>query len=336
MPNTLTNKQRTTVSIGGATIDLFVRLKEDTEKNVVKNNAFILPLGEKLSLRSAQEFCGGGASNTSVGLARLGCTSRFIGILASDSWGELQKTTLEREHVSTEHAVIVEGETSGFSLILLPANGERTILTHSGVNSHLHDATFDLQALKDTDAIYLNHLCEAACSIEDDIAISISTLPCFVTWNPGGCQIHAGMDEPKKRALLANTDLLLLNKEEALKFTNTQDERTAIRRLLDAGVANICVTDGAKGVLATDGTTLYHCPSTETTVLDATGAGDAFGVGVSWGLLHGKSLPDSLIAGTLNAVSVVGVLGAQGGLLTKNQLQDRLQQTSLQVNVLPW
>ena len=127
MHNSLTNKQRTTVSIGGATIDLFVRLKEDTEKKVIQNNAFALPLGEKLSLRSAQEFCGGGASNTSVGLARLGCSSRFIGILASDSWGELQKKTLEREHVSTQHAVIVEGETSGFSLILLPENGERTI-----------------------------------------------------------------------------------------------------------------------------------------------------------------------------------------------------------------
>ena len=40
------------------------------------------------------------------------------------------------------------------------------------------------------------------------------------------------------------------------------------------------------------------------------GAGDAFGTGATWALLRGFDLKTMLQAGTINATSVVGVVGA--------------------------
>ncbi|TSC98729.1 MAG: hypothetical protein Greene101449_862, partial [Candidatus Peregrinibacteria bacterium Greene1014_49] len=66
--------------------------------------------------------------------------------------------------------------------------------------------------------------------------------------------------------------------------------------------------------------------------IDTTGAGDAFTTGVTWALLTGLTLPDALIAGTINSGSVVGAIGAQAGLLTDIEMRARMKSTSLSVS----
>jgi sugar/nucleoside kinase (ribokinase family) len=67
-------------------------------------------------------------------------------------------------------------------------------------------------------------------------------------------------------------------------------------------------------------------------VVDTTGAGDAFGTAAAWAIAEGQSLPIALVAGTLNAASVVGKIGAQAGLLTEKQLRDQLKNPPLSVS----
>ena len=320
-----------TLSIGGATFDLFMR----TEKNLIHecdaHKSFALPLGGKIRVQEVIDTCGGGANNTATGLARLGCAAAFAGVLGNDQWGQALLENLKREHVDTRFTTVVEGETSSFSLILLSESGERTILYDPGTNRHLHDVTFDREAAAAMDWIYLNHMHKDTCVIEDDlIAMLRSTPQLHLTWNPGGSQIEIGLTSDNTRHLLSHCDLLLLNKEEALGFTKTTTIREAIRLLSAAGAKAICVTDGKHGVTATDGTTLYHCPTPVCPVVDTTGAGDAFGTGVTWALLSGKDLPTALKAGTINAMSVVGAIGAQAGLLTQTEMQLALESTPLE------
>lgn len=170
--------------------------------------------------------------------------------------------------------------------------------------------------------------------IEDDIIRAIvDSSHVHLTWNPGGCQIDAGINAPDKKALLAVTDLLLLNKEEALRFTQSETVEHALNILSKMGAKHICITDGKHGTLATDGVKTYRCPVLhDVTVIDTTGAGDAFGTGATWALSAGESLPTALQAGTLNAASVVGAIGAQAGLLTEHQMRDRLNRHPLSVS----
>ncbi len=317
-----------TLSIGGATYDLFLTMgKELTEKD----HAICLETGSKLKVDQVIETCGGGACNTAVGLSRLGLNTSFCGIVGSDQWGEKLLETMKKEHVDVAPVTIVESETSSFSIVLRLASGERTILYSPGVNEHLHDSTFDLDAMSRVEAVYLNHLHETSCMIEDDIVTKVLKHPeLLLAWNPGGCQIDAGMDAPQKKELLEATTLLLVNKEEALKFTKTESIGDALKKLIDAGVKNICITDGSRGVTASDGTHTYHCPVLKNVkVLDTTGAGDAFGTAALWAIATGRGLQIAMISGTLNAASVVGSIGAQAGLLTKTQIEKKLSENLL-------
>ena len=322
-----------TMSIGGATFDLFVIADHSVIHKNEHAHAFTLPLGSKIHIDEVIRTCGGGAHNTSVGLARLGCDASYCGVIGDDPWGESILENCATEGVDTAHVTVVENEASDFSIILTARSGERVILKHPGTSRHLQDATFAREAAGDVDWLYLNSIQEEACQIEDDIIrILIDTPHARLSWNPGGCQIEQGMRRHGIEALLRQTDLLLLNKEEALTFTKEPDVLSAMKSLLKAGVKVICITDGSQGVLATDGTSVYHCLPGDCPVVDTTGAGDAFGTGATWALLTGKNLPIALRAGTINAMSVVGSVGAQPGLLTATAMERRLQDSDVTVS----
>lgn len=322
---------QTSLSIGGATYDLFLTMEEGMKHG---EEGIVLAAGGKLRVQRVIETGGGGACNTSVGLSRLGLRARFCGVVAADQWGEKLLTIMQKEGVDTASATIVEHETSSFSIILSLPSGERTILYTPGVNEHLHDTTFDVGAIAQADLVYLNHLNETSCMIENDIIEAIIATPGIrLAWNPGGCQISAGMNEETKQKLLTITHLLLLNKEEAQKFSGTATVTDALKTLCAAGVQNVCITDGKNGTTASDGKKTYHCPILpNVNVIDTTGAGDAFGTAAAWALSTGATLPIALQAGTLNAASVVEHIGAQAGLLTEHQMRTRLKSTALVVS----
>ncbi|MDA1208707.1 MAG: carbohydrate kinase family protein [bacterium] len=324
-----------TISIGGATYDVFLQPDASTVSAMSGSDAFTLPLGSKIRIHNVVGTCGGGASNTSVGLARLGCEAEFCGVVGDDQWGEKLMTNLRAEGVGTDCATVVEGEVSSFSIIMTAKNGERAILYDPGTNEHLHDVTFDKNAVSNTDWVYLNHIQRDTCVIEDDLIYLLAAEGSpAITWNPGGCQIEMGLESENNKKILSHTDLLLLNKEEALGFTKKETVQDAIRELIKIGVAHLCITDGGNGTIGCDGKYMYECPCLEnTSVVDTTGAGDAFGCGATWALLAGESLPEAMRAGTINASSVVASIGAQLGLLTNIEMRKKLQKVHLDVGV---
>lgn len=326
-----------TLSIGGATYDLFVRTGKDVLCADSSKKAILLPIGQKIRLQDVIETCGGGAANTSVGLSRLGMDASFCGIIGSDQWGQRMMENLRKEGVDTSGVTVIEHETSSFSIILNTDTGERVILYSTGANAHLHDATFDKKKAAGMDWLYFNHIHEKSSVIENDIVEILGAYPRIgMTWNPGGRQLKKGMDDAGNAALLRRTGLLLLNKEEAETFTGKKDVGTAIRALLKAGAATVCITDGGNGCLASDGRMLYACPVfPDATIVDSTGAGDAFGTGATWAILSGLGLPIALQAGTINATSVLGATGAEAGLLTHTEMQKRLQHSPLRVDARP-
>ena len=60
-------------------------------------------------------------------------------------------------------------------------------------------------------------------------------------------------------------------------------------------------------------------------VVERTGAGDLFAAGFLGAVIHGESLETAMSWGSVNAASVVGQVGAEAGLLTKEKMQEKLQ-----------
>jgi ribokinase len=254
-------------------------------------------------------------------------------VIGEDQWGQRLLENFRKEGVRTESLTVVDQETTSFSIILNAGSGERVILYTPGTNAHLHDAVFDRAAVNDADWVILNHIQEQGCIIQDDLIAMLSASKKGFTWNPGGCILDRGTQENNNKLLLACTTLLILNREELKRFTQMDDAQKAMKHITACGARYVCVTDGAKGSMATDGRTLYRCPvCPNTSVIDTTGAGDAFTTAASWALLQGQDLPFALKAGTINSSSVVSVIGAQDGLLTDIELRERLKSTSLNVS----
>lgn len=321
-----------TLSIGGATFDLFVTIDHRIIRDEQGKDVLGLPLGAKVPVRHVQGVIGGGACNTSVGLSRLGCEAGFCGVMGDDEWGIRLLEGLKKEHVNVSHATIVEKETSSFSLILNAHSGERTILYDAGTNAHLHDVTFDSGSVRTMDWIYLNHIHANSCVIEDDMIALLQKYPeVCLTWNPGGCQIDVGLRASNNVQMLRRTRLLLLNREEALAFAATETVDQALRVLLAQGAHVVCITDGSRGVIASDGKQRVYCPSLAVKAVDVTGAGDAFGCAMTWAIASKLDLPTAMIAGTLNAASVVSAIGAQAGLLTDSEMRSRLARHTLAI-----
>lgn len=329
-------KECRTMSIGGATYDLFVRVPHSIVHADEKSKMFSLPLGDKIRVERVIETCGGGASNTAVGLSRLGCNAGIATVIGADQWGQTILKNFEDEGVSTESITVVEGETTSFSIILSSKTGERVILYQPGTNVHMHDALFDKARAAEADWVILNRTQETASIIQDDLVELLASEEKCLTWNPGGSQIDFGAKEKNNHLLLKHTDILVLNKEELLRFTAMADVTDAMKNLLSIGVKIVCVTDGSRGSISSDGKNIYRCPvCPDITVVETTGAGDAFTTGVTWGILEGLTLPESLKAGTIGSGSVVEAIGAQAGLLTDTEMRRRLKETNIPVAVEP-
>lgn len=321
-----------TVSIGGLTYDLFVFIDHEVVKEKDGQATLRLPLGQKIRVHEVVGTAGGGAANTAVGLSRLGCEAACCGVVGNDQWGEELLRTLKKEKVDTAATTVVEKEPSSFSIVMTSKTGERVILNEPGTNAHLHDVTFDRERAARADWLFLNRIHPKSSVIVDDIVAMVGAAKGpRLTWNPGGAQIQDGMKTKTNATLLAVTHLLLVNKEEALAFTGAGSIDDALTTLIRAGCKNVCITDGPRGAYATDGKSRYHCPSPDVPVIDTTGAGDAFGTGATWAILSGYDLPMALRAGTINALSVVGVIGAQPGLLTDTEMHSRIEKAHLTV-----
>ncbi|HLD07914.1 MAG TPA: carbohydrate kinase family protein [Candidatus Peribacterales bacterium] len=320
-------------SIGGAAFDVFVRAPHETVS--ASDGKFIqFPLGAKIKIEKVMQSCGGGAANTSVGFSRLGLRSQFCGVIGDDEWGQKILSVLKEEKVSTETAIIVEQETSGFSIILVdPATGERTILYAGNVNAHLTEPVFPKETLSESPWIFLNHLAEVSTGILDDLCEITESHSVHLAWNPGGTQIKNGFDAKHESTLLQHTHILFLNKEEALLFTKAKTIEESLRRGTSAGAKIMCITDASQGAFLSDGSEILSTlPQKNLTIVDTTGAGDAFAVGVTAAVIRGLPLPTALQTGMINAASVISVIGSQPGLLRENELRSKLLKSELHID----
>ena len=321
-----TNGSVDITSIGGATFDVFI-----CAPHTISDGNIQFPLGGKIKAKCVSESCGGGATNTAVGFSRLGMNAQFCGVMADDEWGKQIQKSLQEEGVSTDAALIVEDEVSSFSVILVDEeSGKRSIIYSPNVNAHICDPIFPKDTLKESKWIFLNHLTDVSCVILDDIAEIICPKDCNFAWNPGGSQIRDGFDAKIIKDILKYTNILFLNSDEAFKFTRTDSINDALKVGINSGVKIMCITDGANGAYISDGSkTIKAETDSSTKVVDTTGAGDAFAVGVTWAIFNGMSLSDALQAGMISSASVIQHIGTQAGLLTDTEIRNRLKDSSV-------
>ena len=102
------------------------------------------------------------------------------------------------------------------------------------------------------------------------------------------------------------------------------------------GPRYVAVTDGAKGAYVSGHGTLVYCPSLPVEVAGTAGAGDAFASTLAAGLAAGHDTAHAMVAATINAASVVGVVDTQSGLLNAAEIKQRMAAAREALRIQTW
>ena len=270
--------------------------------------------GSKTEYSTVSTLPGGQVATTVVACQHWGLRTRYVGKLGDDLAATLHREAFSHAGVDTR-IITVPGSASAQSLILVDAQGERTVLIRrdSEARLALHPADLQREWITNARALHVD-------GYDTQAAILAST------WaREAGIPVIADLDElyPNVEGLLANVDYLIVSRDFPSRLMADPDLEQALRKMQRRYACRLAAaTLGQEGVLAFDGKQLLHTPAYRVPVVDTTGAGDIFHAGFIYGLLQDWSLERQLefacAAAALNCTAV----GARGGIQSLDEIAD--------------
>lgn len=253
--------------------------------NVTVDNVFIIPhspaIGRKHVAEDAATFVGGEAANTCLMIAGLGLKPNLTARFGGDAQGHWQRRHLEQAGCRTDGSLSFAGVNHHAAFIVVSPDGERTIFTYR-----------DPQ-LTPVDAQVTDDLLRRSRSLYSDGTAPKMARSCLRRAQTLDIRTFLDTDSPAVLNLCVQyVDELIVPEHVAGHLTHTTNGRGLCEQLLRRGPSVVIITRGELGALVHTADTFYGAvPAVPTTVIDTTGAGDAF---------HG-----AYIAARLNGASVL-------------------------------
>lgn len=301
------------ITIGSSLIDSFIRSSLFTAKSENQNSEICLNYGEKNEIDEYIIKTGGGGSNTAVGFSRMGYRTGVITEIGSDEFSKIILDDFRKECVPTNLVISEKHEKTGGSIILLGADGGRTVMVHRGASSMLDPRDIPVEPISRTEWVHLSSISGQLETLKKIFSTLKKDNKSF-SWNPGKKELKL-IAEGKLSFKDIPCEILFLNKEEWESIKTKQKEAQLF-------IKQVIVTNGKKGGQVFVGDSLVtEFKSGDVKSVDDTGAGDSFVVGYVTAHLKGKILRECCEWGKRNAVSVIGYVGSKPGLLTINQIK---------------
>ena len=256
---------------------------------------------ETLRASSYAEFCGGKGFNQAVAAARLGATSHMIGCIGNDDAGRRLTDALDQNHVDHQF-VTTTSEHTGSALITTDAN-DVTIVIVPGANGSLTEADADAARvlLESVDILLL----------QGEVSHQAAALAALIVRGAGGkvvfspAPVHAD-----SKLVLPHASYVVANRGEAAALHLTPSD-------------TVIITQGADGTRVGD----VLVPVFPATVVDPTGAGDAFTAAFAVALAEGHDVVDAVQFGSAAGSWAVRIEGAEPSLPTRAQVESVLHHT---------
>ncbi len=272
------------VGIGSCAVDYFAIVPR------------LLAPEEKINATRMEIHAGGVTANNLTQVARLGTGTGWLGLIGDDENGRLIQKAFTDDGMDLSGIEVVKGEYSSLTWIPVDTAGERCIYMFPNVTGkisvHQVDARFAAHIRKakhfHTEASQLpiapvKQAMRVAKDAHVRVFFDLDVTPGFF------CQSGLGTQE-ELVAALKFADVLKPCKAAARELTGKSDPEEIAKQMLGMG-PNVCaVTLGADGCIIASREKMVRVPAFQVTVVDTTGAGDAFMGGLSYALLQGWDL----------------------------------------------
>lgn len=220
----------------------------------------------------------GGGFAVLAAAARLGMPTALAGVLGNDAVADAARRALAAEGVELLLPEPRAGG-SGVCLVMVDAEGERTMVTVQGVESRVQSEDFDAVHPEPGDVVYLNGY-ELLYPHAGGLVNWIRRVrPEYLVFDPG--PLVAEIDPDLLAPVLAATSWLSLNATETATLTGELRQHGVdgpkTRRIgeFSARQHGVVVRTGAEGcVVLVGGGAPVRVPALGVEVLDSTGAGD--------------------------------------------------------------
>jgi sugar/nucleoside kinase (ribokinase family) len=203
------------------------------------------------------------------------------------------------------------GRPTGVVVILVDANGERTMFPDNGANADLEAS--DLPPLDDVDGVYLSGYALLDFRSRDAVLAMIKKIKAAgkpIYFDPTTTGAMKIVTREEVLSWVSMMDGILLNSEEALYLGDSSDVETAEENL-SKYTPLVVIKLGSKGAMAINGSQKAKVSAVTTNVVDTTGAGDSFAAGFIPKWLETSDLTQALSAGAALAAKCVSSVGAR-------------------------
>lgn len=278
-----------------------------------------------------QRSLAGDTINILVAASRLGTTTGYITRLGRDHFANYLLNSWEKEGVETSQVKKVEGF-NGVYFVSLLSGGEREFIYYrkDSAPSGMEPLDLDYNYIRQARILHISGITQAisktaratvlrAAKIAYEEGVAVSYDPNYRPQLWTQQQARKGMEE----ILPYVTYMLPSSPADVEALFGISDPLESLEVMRGIGVQVVAVKCGKKGALLSAGEEVVKVPAhTPSTVVDTTGAGDAFNGGFLHGLLNGMDLLDAGRMGSIVAGLKVRGRGALTAMPTREEVYD--------------
>lgn len=262
--------------------------------------------GEDIHVTSQTFSLGGCAYNASDILRLWDVPYILCSPVGEGVYADIVRDKLQKKGIPI--SISVAGADNGCCYCMVEESGERTFISHHGVEYSFQKSWIETIDMEQVDSVYICGL-----EIEEtggneiiDFLEEHQEFTIFFATGPRICKI----DAKKMERIFQLSPIIHLNEGEATSYTQTNSVEEAARVLYERTRNAVIITCGERGAYLMEQGKGTYISGYEAKVVDTIGAGDSHIGAVMAGYQQGKKISDAVKIANKVSAAVVGVKGA--------------------------
>jgi len=256
------------------------------------------------------DVVGGCAVNIAATVKNLGAMPYVVSSIGNDLWGdEIMKFMLENR-LAADCIKRIEGNT-GYCLVFLEPDGERTFLTYKGCEMEYSDSLVSNKVADSCEVIVVTGyylLDESSKKLIEKLKV-LKEKGCLIIFDPS--PLVDKIDDLYLKEMLTISDVITPNESEIKTLAGIESPEQWALSSSQKGISVIIKKGADGGILYQKGVKIRY-DAINVKVLDTTGAGDSFTGAIAYALANGIPLEKGVLLAASTAAVIATMKGPNG------------------------